>query len=103
MPCTAGQIIGVNVVGKYVVLAAQYRIPAPDALHRQTFGGVDAVYAQDAHSRTTALAPATQLPFGVDTSLRPEGGRSGTACLADPGSAAIAIDAAGADVNQAAW
>ena len=94
------QIVGVDVVGVAVVLGNQGRGAALDAFQRQAVGGIDAGRAQDAHLHPQRFAPGAQLALGVDPPHRAAVHRRHRTRLGHPVAAAIAVHAAGADVDQ---
>jgi hypothetical protein len=70
------------------------------ALQRQTPGGVYAGDAQDGRADMIAFRPCTDLPLGIRAPSRPCRLRIERVCLGDQRAAAIAVYAAGADVDQ---
>jgi hypothetical protein len=81
------------------------RQAALQAFQGQPVAGVDARRAQDADAAkaTVAAAEAAQARFGIDAPCRAR-----RLCVGGPGfrdqrAAAVAIDAAGADVDDAPW
>ena len=98
-----GKVVGVDMVGEYIVAVDQRRCAFLPALQRQAVGGVDAGRPQDRHGDAGAPPPGAQGLLGGDT---PAGARTfgmAAAGFVDPGAATIAIDAGGANVDQAAW
>ncbi len=96
------QVVGMDVVGVDVVLAHQHRRAAREALARMArpVGGVDARHAQHAHPHAARASEVAHSRLGIGAAkctvrLRPH--RAG---LVDARSAAIAIHAAGAGVDQ---
>src|SRR5690606_8697741 len=97
------QILGVDVVGEDVIDGRQHRIPALQAVERQTVGGIDAGRAQDGNAHATAAAEIAQATLGIDATLRARGtGATGTRFI-DQRAAAIAVNPCRAYVYEALW
>ena len=97
------KIVGVDMVGIDILRRQQSRGALLQARQRQTFGGINARCAQDAHRHPLAPPPGTQGGFSIDPAPGARTVRGARAGFIDPGAAAIAIDAGGANVDQAAW
>lgn len=98
-----GEIVGVDVIGEYVLVGGQRRQPLFQPRQRQTIGGVDSGRAQDADGDAAPRPPGPQPAFGIDPALRPRVARRASPGLVDPGAGAIAVNARGAYVDQTTW
>ena len=98
-----GQVVGVDMVGEDIVAVDQRRGAFLQALQRQAVGSVDAGRAQDRHGDAVAPPPGAQRLFGGDAAASARTFGMAASGFVDPGTAAIAIDARGANVDQAAW
>jgi len=98
-----GQIVGVNVVGEHVVGFDQRRQALAQAFHRQAVGGIDAGDAQDGDGHAGPPSPGTQAAFGIEPAAGARTLGIDAARLVDLRPAAIAVDAGGANVDQASW
>ncbi len=101
----ARQIVGMDVVGVDVVSGLEHRIAASKPVARIAAGAVervDAGDAQDVHAARTLAAERTQPAFGIHAP--PGACRKGRRRprFVDPRTAAIAVHAAGAAVDDAA-
>ena len=92
------QIIGMNVIGITVLCIHDARLL--QTVQRQTLSSVNTRHAQDADIHPAAYRPVTDLPFGIHPKLAARRLRVLRMRLAHPPPAAIAIHAAGADINQ---
>ena len=97
------QISGVNVVGEYVVSADQRRHALFEPFQRQAIRRINTWSAQDANSHTVTCAPGAQSLFSIDTTPSTRAFGVESPCFIDNGTATIAINPGGANVNQAAW
>jgi hypothetical protein len=97
------QVVGMDMVGEYVVASDQRRQALLQALHRQSVGGIDAGRAQDGNSHAGAPAPGAQAALGIDATAGARTRGTNPAGLVDARAGAIAINASGTNVNQAAW
>ena len=98
-----GQIVGMNVVGEYIVVRRQGRQAFVQALHRQAVGGVDAGRAQNADRHPAPRPPSAQYPLGIDPTLGAGAFRLQAPCLINHCAATITVNPRRAYVNQAAW
>lgn len=97
------EIVGMDMVGIDILRRQQSRGALLQARQGQTFGCINARCAQDAHRHPLAPPPGTQGGFSIDPAPGARTVRSARAGFVDPCAAAIAIDAGGANVDQAAW
>src|SRR5690349_12296480 len=81
----------------------QRRRRAADAIERQAVRRVDPRNAQDHNADCAAPGPGAQHAFGMDAALPALALRARRAMLFDHRAAAVSIDAARADVDQALW
>src|SRR5690349_22843164 len=91
-------VIRVSVFGLH-----QRRRRAANALERQAVRCVDSGNAQDHNADCAAPAPGAQHAFGIDAPLTALALRPRRAMLFDHHAAAVSIDAARADVDEALW
>ena len=94
-----------NVVGIHIVLGAQHGRATQQAFARMTAVAVrrvDAGDAQDRNASTMRPAVPAHASLGIDTAARPVRGRVHRAGLVETRATAIAVDAGGAAVNDAA-
>ena len=100
----AGQVVGMDVVGVDIVLGAQHRAAAHQALTRVAAGpvsGIDARDAQQRHRHAVITAKAAQAAFSVHPAPGPVGGRRHRPAFVEHRATGIAIHPGGAGVHQA--
>ena len=97
----ARQVVRMDMARVHVVLGAQRRRALLQALERQAVLRIDAGHAQDRQPGAGGHGPGAQHPFGIDAAQRARIARRRRALLANQRTAAVAVDAAGADVDHA--
>ena len=102
-PANRRQIVGVDVIGDDVVISGEDRQAATQTVERQAVAGVDAGNAQDADRALAGAAEMAKLALGIEAAPPPAALRPRRARLVNPRAAAVAIDPAGAEVNQVPW
>ena len=96
----SGEVVGLDVVGIHVLIGMQCGQLTLQSFKWQSVAGVDARYAQDADAAALAAGEIAQYRLGVEAATGTCRLWIGASCLADDGTLAIAIDAAGADIND---
>src|SRR5471030_3097278 len=70
------------------------------AFQRQPVGAIDAGHAQDRYAGAGVAGPASQRPLGVDAAQRAGVARRHSPGFVEQRAAAVAVDPAGADINE---
>ena len=96
----ARQIIGVDVVGIAVFVLNNSGGTLLQALQGQTIRRINARHTQNAGVNAIAFCPASNLLFCYNATLAARTFRMGGARFVDQRATAIAINAAGADVDE---
>ena len=97
-----GQVVGMDVVGEYIICGLKRRQGFVQALQRQAIGGVDAGGAQDADGDAIACAPLAQGLFGVDAAAGASAFGVQWPGFVNPGTCAIPVNPCRAYVNELA-
>jgi len=97
------QIVGMNVIGKYVIGGRQCRQTPLQTIDRQAIGRIDAGRPQDADGNTVLPPPGPQNPLRINPPGCPLAFRIQVPRLIDVRSRAIAVNPCRTYVNQASW
>ena len=98
-----GQIVGMDVVGKYIISRSQRRQTFFQTLDRQALGGVNTRRAKDGDGNIVVSPPCAQTALGINTTSGPAAFRMQATGFIDRRASAIAVDTCRTHVNQAAW
>lgn len=96
----ARQIIGMDMIGVTVLFLHNSRHPGMQALQRQATHRIDAGDAQDIEDHVVSFCPGADLLFGIHPAPCPYCLWIERVCFVHAGAAAIAVYAAGADVDE---
>ena len=94
------EIVGMDVIGEDVILGTKHRRSLLQPIERQARLGVDSRRAQDRQSHAIPCRPAPKTVLGRNAAVRARRFGVTRPRLADPYTRAIAIDAAGADIDE---
>ncbi len=98
-----GQVVCMDVVRVDIVRIAQHRRAGAQAYKREAIRGVDARRAKNGQRHAVALAPYCKLRLCIRPAHGARTLRMDLARFIDQGTCTIAIDAAGADIDEAGW
>lgn len=92
-----------NMVGVHVVACAQRRGSLLQTVERQAIGRIDAWRAQDTDDHSPVTAKSPQLALGISSATSARGRRTKRARLVNQRPGTIAIDPAGAYIDDSLW
>ena len=97
------QIVGMDVIGKYVIGCDQRRQPLGEAFQRQAIRGVNARRPQNGNGNPVLPAPDAQPLFGIHPPSGPAAFRVQATGFVNQRALAIAINPGRTNVDQAPW
>jgi len=92
-----------DVIGKYIVFGTQGLDAFAQALQRQAVSRIDSRCAQDADAYSGAAPETSQLALRIDAPLGARRGGAHGPGFVDACAGAIAVNAAGTNVDHALW
>ena len=97
------QIIGMNVIGEYIIAVNQRRQAFLQAFERQAIGRVNAGRTQNGNAHTLPGTPGAQTVFGINPAQCTRVIRIQRPRFVDKGAGTIPVNPCRAYVNQPAW